>query len=273
MPFLNFDTTASREQISKIVKDFEARRKASSTSSGPTQQPSDSDNTDVGSPPTVRIDDPSRLHLSAENSRQMPRRQNSDLDNFSLAQDGAYIYSVTGEKFSSHTPAHIWRSAKHKQVPKHTKLHIPILKMILKPPMTTGEKYKMLIREYLSHRHGPIHISRTLDQFYYNSIGTDTRDLDQVVYRFSQKFQTVMAVESDILKAYKKGIELESAGIVSKPKDRLLTSQSMAKSSLDVGDAAIPRESVEEDVEESNEPEKEAPTDTGNPRIFTVDQM
>lgn len=123
----------------------------------------------------------------------------------------------------------------------------------------------MLIREYLSHRHGPIHISRTLDQFYYNSIGTDTRDLDQVVYRFSQMVRT-----PEVLEAYEKRIEFETSCTLSGPKDRAFMSNPTRNSPV-VGGGVSQR--AEEKAEELKDGEREVPTDTGNPRIFTVDQM
>lgn len=53
------------------------------------------------------------------------------------------------------------------------------------------EKCTLLTKEYLQHHRGHLHLSRTLDQFYYDSIDTSVlRDEDQVVWRFSNKHRT-----------------------------------------------------------------------------------
>src|SRR4051794_27481763 len=47
-------------------------------------------------------------------------------------------------------------------------------------------KDKKLILAYLDHDRCPLHISRTLDQFYYYVLpDTTSRDTDQVVYRYT----------------------------------------------------------------------------------------
>jgi hypothetical protein len=51
-------------------------------------------------------------------------------------------------------------------------------------------KCTLLIQEYLNHERGHLHLSRTLDQFYYSSIDTTDRPKTQVVYDFSKKYQT-----------------------------------------------------------------------------------
>jgi hypothetical protein len=44
---------------------------------------------------------------------------------------------------------------------------------------------QMLIKAYLYH-HPPLHVPRTLDQFYFSRLGgTEHRDQDQVVYRYT----------------------------------------------------------------------------------------
>jgi hypothetical protein len=50
-------------------------------------------------------------------------------------------------------------------------------------------KCTLLIQEYLNHERGHLHLSRTLDQFYYSSIDTTHRPKTQVVYDFSKKYE------------------------------------------------------------------------------------
>ena len=46
---------------------------------------------------------------------------------------------------------------------------------------------EMLIQAYLPGTHN-LHIRRTLDQYYYHAISTKDRDIDQVVYRYTQEY-------------------------------------------------------------------------------------
>ena len=48
-------------------------------------------------------------------------------------------------------------------------------------------KSRSLLKTYHNHKRGAIHMHRTLDQFYYDSIPTETRDKTQVLYRFSAR--------------------------------------------------------------------------------------
>ncbi|KAL8677445.1 MAG: hypothetical protein Q9186_006131 [Xanthomendoza sp. 1 TL-2023] len=52
---------------------------------------------------------------------------------------------------------------------------------------------EMLIHAYLQSSHN-LHIRRTLDQFYYHAISTESRDKDQVVYRYTREKQKVKKV-------------------------------------------------------------------------------
>ena len=149
-------------------------------------------------------------------------RKFSESDTFNLAREGGYIYALNGDKLPTTDAA-----AYHEENDKSQK------------PLGHQEKYRVLLREYLSHRHGSLHISRTLDQFYYNSIGTDgtnNRDQDQVVYRFVQGKRSPGVIKAAIA---------GSEGSVS-PTDEATEENTKIKAPMEYKD---------------------------NPRIFTVDQM
>jgi ankyrin repeat protein/Mg2+ and Co2+ transporter CorA len=50
------------------------------------------------------------------------------------------------------------------------------------PPASTYDE--MLLRAHLTSSHVSLHVRRTLDQFFYHNINTQSRDEDQVVYRY-----------------------------------------------------------------------------------------
>jgi hypothetical protein len=54
-------------------------------------------------------------------------------------------------------------------------------------------KDERLIRAYLHHS-PPLHVRRTLDQFYYYAMDTEKRDEDQVVYRYCKSREKELRV-------------------------------------------------------------------------------
>ncbi|KAH9872851.1 hypothetical protein J1614_005245 [Plenodomus biglobosus] len=59
---------------------------------------------------------------------------------------------------------------------------------ILKPVIQRASTYdEMLLRAHLTSSQVSLHVRRTLDQFFYHNIDTQSRDRDQVVYRYQNK--------------------------------------------------------------------------------------
>jgi len=59
---------------------------------------------------------------------------------------------------------------------------------IVKPVVQRASTYdEMLLRAHLSSSQVSLHVRRTLDQFFYHNIDTQSRDRDQVVYRYQNK--------------------------------------------------------------------------------------
>jgi ankyrin repeat protein len=59
---------------------------------------------------------------------------------------------------------------------------------ILKPVVRKASTYdEMLLRAHLTSSQVSLHVRRTLDQFFYHNIDTQSRDCDQVVYRYQCK--------------------------------------------------------------------------------------
>ncbi|CBY00910.1 hypothetical protein IAQ61_011813 [Plenodomus lingam] len=59
---------------------------------------------------------------------------------------------------------------------------------ILKPVIQRASTYdEMLLRAHLTSSQASLHVRRTLDQFFYHNIDTQSRDRDQVVYRYQNK--------------------------------------------------------------------------------------
>lgn len=219
MPFLNFDTTASRKEIAAIVKDFESGdKKSCSATLDLTQKPNISRGKTTNRA-TRGKKDVTKVFENAMHSSEHVARKFSESNTFNLAREGAYIYALNRDKLPTTDPA-----AYGKENDKSQK------------PLGHQEKYRMLFREYLGHRHGSLHISRTLNQYFYNSIGMASRDEDQVVYRFMRENRSPGAIKVAI----------------AEPEDSV--------SPLD--------EATEQ------KPIKEVPVEyNDNPRIFTVDQM
>lgn len=62
------------------------------------------------------------------------------------------------------------------------------MKVQFRPSLTKARTYdEMLIRAHLATSSVSLHIRRTLDQFFYHNIDTQSRDQDQVVYRYQTK--------------------------------------------------------------------------------------
>jgi hypothetical protein len=60
------------------------------------------------------------------------------------------------------------------------------------------EKCKMLVQQYLNRKEGHLHLPKTLSQFYYQSIDTELRDKDQVVYKFSKDYKIPEASDKQV---------------------------------------------------------------------------
>jgi ankyrin repeat protein/Mg2+ and Co2+ transporter CorA len=59
---------------------------------------------------------------------------------------------------------------------------------IMKPVVQKASTYdEMLLRAHLTSSQMSLHVRRTLDQFFYHNIDTQSRDCDQVVYRYQTK--------------------------------------------------------------------------------------
>ena len=56
---------------------------------------------------------------------------------------------------------------------------------------------EMLIRAHLATSTVSLHVRRTLDQFFYHNIDTESRDQDQVVYRYQLKGKDHEDIEID----------------------------------------------------------------------------
>jgi ankyrin repeat protein/Mg2+ and Co2+ transporter CorA len=66
---------------------------------------------------------------------------------------------------------------------------------IMKPVVQKASTYdEMLLRAHLTSSQVSLHVRRTLDQFFYHNIDTQSRDCDQVVYRY----QTKSGYEQDV---------------------------------------------------------------------------
>ena len=277
MPFLNFDTTASRKEISEIVKQFESCEEPSSTAAEAAQhsevQP-DSDNFFHSGRDKKQEGKGEKKHPA----KPPVDRRVSQSETFFLGRDGANVYPLAG---GGH-PRRRTPGSKMRPRPDFKELNsthvMSDAKMTTMNSTSHLEKYRMLIREYLSHRHGAIHLSRTLDQFYYNSIGTANRDQDQVVYRFSRNHQTPMMVKPEIVDSYHQDSFAEDIEVASESEDRLQTGDSTRDNQnsgagflskfRDAEEGGLRPISSKQKVEEEM-----AYAHTENPRIFTVDQM
>ncbi|CAO2649435.1 Nn.00g068200.m01.CDS01 [Neocucurbitaria sp. VM-36] len=70
---------------------------------------------------------------------------------------------------------------------------------ILKPVIQRASTYdEMLLRAHLTSSQVSLHVRRTLDQFFYHNIDTQSRDRDQVVYRYQCKSSDSQTVDPKI---------------------------------------------------------------------------
>ncbi|KAG0645497.1 Ankyrin-2 [Hyphodiscus hymeniophilus] len=75
------------------------------------------------------------------------------------------------------------RQEMHEAIKRAQKVHSPF-----RPYLTKAATYdEMLIRAHLTTSTVSLHVRRTLDQSFYHNIDTESRDQDQVVYRYQMK--------------------------------------------------------------------------------------
>lgn len=278
MPFLNFDTTASRKEISDIIKTYESAPKTSPTEAAAeaAQQ--------LDAEPSVQDFMRARVNTftNGQSTQEAPgqARRKSSLGEMKSDEQRAGRRTRQGS-----FPVNPRRRS-----PGSSSQHRPTIRALdsgdpyhIVNLGTVGcaighkEKYKMLLKEYLSHRHGSIHISRTLDQFYYNSIGTATRDQDQVVYRFSKRHRKTRESTSEDDGA-QEGVSVGDPEVGPGSSPRLHTRDSTNNPHLSsvnhirhAHHDSIPGKFPFFQKRGNTKPV--AASYSGNPRIFTVDQM
>lgn len=230
MPFLNFDTDVSRKEITAIMEDSNIKSKITPTTADFMQQSQDEATTpdrerDMNTATVKRINTfkPQNFHPPSE----------------SEARHGIY----SGYRGQSSPDSDNYR---------------PVLRVLdsgdpFKPedPVKTAsvshrDKHKLLIQQYLGHDRGSIHLSRTLDQFYYDSIDTQGRDTDQVVYRFSKIYPSAGRFI---------GPGIENRDTTAHGSDPLRDITGHKRSSSEITG------------------QQTSSAYSGNPRIFTVDQL
>ncbi|KAL9119608.1 MAG: hypothetical protein Q9187_003841 [Circinaria calcarea] len=232
VPYLNFEPHSSRVEIQKTLKAMDAQKKSK-------------DSTNSTSTTT---DEPSRLECQtrATTSAGSGKIISAGTEPISIDKSAPIVPTEPSQL----SPQDINRDPKRVDERAASK----------SPQWSSREKCEALLRRYSAHPRGFLHMHRTLDQFYYDSVDTEYRDKSQVLYRYSLRKSTELA-NAPVAKALKHD-SLKSPN-ESHPKD----------SKHDTAKSNTPATSKEGTEEPQSSSETRAPSYSDNPVIFTVDQL
>lgn len=232
MPYLNFEPHSSRVEIQKILKEMDADKKSMDST----------DSTITATDEPSRFERQTRATASAGSGNII-----SSGTEPTRIDKSAPIVPTEPSQLS---PQDIDRDPKgvDERAPSES------------PQWSPREKCEALLRRYLGHSRGSLHMHRTLDQFYYDSIDTEYRDMSQVLYRYSSR----------------KSTELAKAPLRNVPKQdslKLADESHLKDSKHDTAKSNPPATPKGATKEPQRSGESRAPSYSDNPVIFTVDQL
>ncbi|CZT51947.1 related to ankyrin repeat protein [Rhynchosporium secalis] len=142
---------------------------------------------DKGKKPHTKGNKSPKLNDTPSKDKDTPRKPSQSLDRPSTPGRNETPLQAKGNVFTFMPYLH-FESTRRRQEMQQAIKRAEKMRSPLCPYLGKAQTYdEMLIRAHLATSNVSLHVRRTLDQFFYHNIDTESRDQDQVVYRYQLK--------------------------------------------------------------------------------------